>query len=383
VIDNDNPNGRKYSEAMRVLQSSIIYKNPLPQLRALNSCFPFLCERDDGILLACHQMGQAFESVDGTSCISVSKDGGETWDHPYRMFDKCFDMPTSDGCKITSLGSGRLIAVGYEFFRENSDMPIGNPETGGLLDDRVFYSISEDGGDTWSCRQEIRCSWGNHVEASAPLTVLKDGSWALPITGFPCWDGSVSGKLCGRLLRSCDQGATWNDDVICMDFGEKDILCYEMRMCQTENGLISIIGWNENHKTGERLNNHYTISIDNGQSFSAPIDTGIHGQASSLCAIGGNRILALHAVRRDVDRPGIYGYIVDMADGKYRIVDEKLLWEPKHQMAENKNMASIFSYLRFGQPGAILLKDKDVLMSHWVEENGQYMSICTRIDLRN
>ena len=40
-------------------------------------------------------------------------------------------------------------------------------------------------------------------------------------------------------------------------------------------------------ETGERLNNHITVSTDNGKTFSAPIDTGVRGQASSIIAIGG------------------------------------------------------------------------------------------------
>ena len=170
---------------MKTVATHIIYENPLPQLRAVNSAFPYLCELPDGRILASHQMGQAFESVDGTSFISESTDGGVTWSKPRQMFDKSSEtVPMTDCCKLTLLPDGRLVAFGYQFFRPDPDLPLGNPETGGLLDDEVYFSISQDGGLTWSARQPIRCAWGGHEEASAPLTVLKDGSWASPITGF-------------------------------------------------------------------------------------------------------------------------------------------------------------------------------------------------------
>ena len=138
---------------------------------------------------------------------------------------------------------------------------------------------------------------------------------------------------------------------------------------------------NENVVTGERLDNHYTVSHDGGKTFSNPVSTGIRGQASSVCAIGGERLLALHAVRRDTDRPGIYGCIVDLSEGKWSIVKKALLWEPSVPVTKDTKMAEIFSFLKFGQPGAILLNDGDIMMSHWYAENGQYKTVASRIRL--
>lgn len=64
---------------MKILESAIIYENPLPRLKSRQSFFPFLCRCKDGSLAAIHVIGEAFESVDSTSCISFSHDGGKTW----------------------------------------------------------------------------------------------------------------------------------------------------------------------------------------------------------------------------------------------------------------------------------------------------------------
>lgn len=63
------------------------------------------------------------------------------------------------------------------------------------------------------------------------------------------------------------------------------------------------------------------------------------------------------------------------------IIEQCLLWEPKSPMKKNDKLADIFSYVKFGQPGAILLEDGDVMMSHWYEEDGQYKTVATRIQL--
>ncbi len=367
---------------MKISNSSIIYDNPLPQLRSRHSFFPFLCQFKDGTIAAVFAIGEAFESVDSTSYISFSHDGGKNWSKPQVMFENINEeCPITDYCKVTALDDGRLIALGYAYIRKDPELPIGNPETGGLLEDFVFYSISEDNGKTWSKMTKIPCSWGPHIEASAPLTVLSNGTWITPITGFPDWSGNMTGKMCGRALCSKDGGKTWNDDSICMDFGDTPITCYEQRLCQLDSGTLICIGWNENTATGERLENHYTVSYDNGQTWTKPESTGIWGQASSVCAIGGEKLLALHAIRRDTDRPGIYGYIIDFTDKKWNIIDSAIVWEPKTPLTKNANMAEIFAFLKFGQPGAILLKNGNAMMSHWYAEDGQYKTIATEIEL--
>ena len=367
---------------MKVINQSVIYENPLPQLRSRQSLFPNLCELEDGTVLACHSISEAFESVNGTSYLSTSYDGGRSFSPPQVMFVRReSDVVLSDTCKITRLGDGRLIAFGYAFNRSNPDLPIGNPQTGGLLEDTLFFSISDNKGVTWSEWNVVNSVWGPHVEASSPVTVLRSGVWVTPVTGFSAWDGSRTGRNCGRILRSEDEGKHWSDDVVNMEFAGDAVTCYEQRLCQIDTGAVVCIGWNENINTGERMNNHYTVSMDDAKTFSKPRCTGIHGQASSVCALHDGKLLATHAVRRDTDRPGIYGYIVDLSHGTWDIKEELLLWEPSRPLAKNTKMAEIFSFLKFGQPSAILLSDGMILMSHWAEEDGQCKTFAARIEL--
>ena len=364
---------------MKIVETSIIYDNPLPQLRSRHSFFPSVCQCADGSLAAVYVVGEAFESVDSTSCISRSFDGGVVWTEPKPLFDKSrFSVPITDYCKVTALPDGRLLVLGYAFLRPDPEKPIGNPETGGLLDDFVFFATSSDNGESWSEMIRISDHWGGHAEASAPVTVLQDGTWITPITGFPGWDGQMTGSMQGRALRSEDGGKRWHDDSVCMAFSAP-VTCYEQRMCQLASGTLVCIGWNENTATGDRMENHYTFSTDGGSTWSAPRGCGILGQASSVCALGGEKLLALHAVRRDTDRPGIYGCIVDFSEKKWNVLEQQLLWEPNVPVSRDAHMAEIFAFLKFGQPGAVLLADGDVMMTHWYAEQGQYKTVATRI----
>ena len=142
------------------------------------------------------------------------------------------------------------------------------------------------------------------------------------------------------------------------------VTCYEQRMCQLESGAVLCIGWNEDVVTGQRLENHYTVSYDGGRAWSDPQTTGILGQASSVCSVGGEFFLALHAVRRDTECPGIYGCVVDFSKKRWDIVEKQLLWKPETPVRKDSKMAEIFSYLKFGQPGAVRLNNGKILMTH-------------------
>jgi len=364
-------------------ETFVVYDNPIPVLRSRHGYFPGLAEMPDGSLCCAFVLAEAFESVDGTTRMMRSVNGGATWELMPPVYDKTGIIPpTSDSMKLTVLSNGRILLFGYEFGRENPELPVGNPLTGGLLDDSVIIMESYDGGNTFVNKKEIRCAWGPHVEASAPMYELQDGSLATPVTGFNAWDGTFCGIRCGRLLRSFDGGDTFSDDVICMRFADERIGCFEQRMAQTDSGMLVNIGWNENLETGERLNNHYTISTDNGETFSDPLDTGVRGQASSVTAIGGERVIAIHAVRRDTDRPGIYGYVADVTGGGWQKESEPvLLWEPALPIKKDTKMAEIFSFLKFGQPNVTRLKNGRLIMTHWAIENGQGIIYATDLHI--
>ena len=366
---------------MEQLFSSFIYENPMPHLYPRNSAFPNAIELADGRLLAAHQMGVAFESVDGATFLSESTDGGKTWSAPWKAVPQEEERPISECAKLTLLPDGRLVLLGYAFYRDNPELPLGNAQTGGLLEDYVFWAESTDGGKTWSEKRHIPNTWEGHTEASAPLYVLQDGSWATPITGFPTWDGNKVSKDCGRLLHSYDQGKTWNDDTICMEFPGNTVLCYEQRMCQLEDGTLVTIAWNEDTATGARLHNHIAISTDGGKTFSAPIDTGVQGQASGIVALDGTKVLTLHAIRRDTDEPGVYACVADVAGGEWKLLSQEKVWVPKLPMTRNTYMAEVFAFIKFGQPGVMRLSDGNILITFWICEEGCYKTVAAKYKL--
>ncbi|SEQ45519.1 BNR repeat-like domain-containing protein [Virgibacillus subterraneus] len=358
--------------SIKVIEEGFVFDNPLPQLRSRHAYFPSLTMMDDGSIMATYVMGEAFESVDLTTMLVRSTDVGKSWKVLGPLLDKSkLEVQVSDTLKIGKVNGDRLVAVGYCFPRENAELPVANSETGGVLEDYIIFLESNDYGHSWERVEKLDTSFSEPVEASAPVSVLKNGRMAMPIANFPKWNGVFDDRPCGRLMVSDDCGKTWGDDAVTMRFKESSILVYEQRMCQLADGTIIVIAWNEDMQSGKTLPNHFSISTDNGTSFSQPRSTGIMGQTANLVHIDKNLIMAFHCIRKDTDKPGIYAYMVDLSKGEWNILFEEVVWEPKMPLKSSHTMAEVFSSLKFGQPSAIPIGNNEYIMVNWVIEEGQ------------
>ena len=105
---------------IEVIEDITIYDNPRPQVRSRHGIFPGLVELSGGELLNLFVLGEAFESPNSTTHVSRSRDGGRSWTLQGPLYDKSLDpVVTSDCLKATRLRDGRLIAVGYCFYRHD------------------------------------------------------------------------------------------------------------------------------------------------------------------------------------------------------------------------------------------------------------------------
>lgn len=355
---------------IHIVGEGVIYANPLPQLRSRKAYFPNLAMLEDGSWLAAFALGEAMESADQTTALCQSRDEGKSWQAAGFLIAKEDRGHFSDSAKLTRVKNHQVAALGYRFDRSDPEKPIGNPATGGLLPDQVFFCVSQDDGGHWSAPQVINTTFMGPVEASAPITVLSGGAWVSPIANFPRWDGDVQEGLHGRLLRSDDAGETWTDEAVTMRFPGKHTAIWEQRLCEYLPGLLVVIAWLEDLKTGQGLNNHIALSPDGGRHFHPPMDTGIHGQAASVAPLGCGLVLSLHAMRRQVEEIGILATVTDLSNGTWETQTQSMIWRPR-AFAPNSAIPGVFSAVRFGQPSALHLTDNRYIVVFWCEEDGE------------
>lgn len=360
--------------AIEYLEGHVVYENPRPHVRSRHGYFPGLAVLPSGDLIALFVIAEAFEAANGATWVARSGDEGRSWRLQGPLYDKSvLGFETTDSMKPLVLRDGTLVAAGYRFHRHDPEMPIAIPETGGIQPGDDIISFSADEGRTWSVPSIIPRSYPELLELSGPCIESRASGDLLGLGApYKMPDGSNPSGQIGVLLRSRDKGRTWDDSVRYFTTPGNRITPFEARLCEMQAGRLAALVWAYDYATDTHLPNHVVVSHDDGRTWTAPVPTPHHGQASNLLWLGGDLLLTIHAHRSAVDT-GIYVRLVDFARDRWTPVCETLVYGAGigGQTREGQQMAEMFKSLRFGQPSLLKLPGGDFLAAHWCVEEGQ------------
>jgi len=355
------------------LEETCIYENPQPVLRSRAAKFPGVTRLPSGELIALFELGEAFESVDSRTVLSRSSDAGRTWQLQGELYEQDkLGLPfrCSETLKPLLLKDGRLMATGYRFQRRDPNQTIANPATGGVLPADVVVLFSNDLGRTWTLPRVIEHGFPEPLELSGPCIETVSGDVVGIGAPFKSWDGSNPSGLMGIVFRSRDKGKTWDTKARFFETPGKDVVPFESRIIEMQPGRLVTLSWAYDMTQSRNLNNQVTVSHDNGHTWSAPIDTGVLGQASNLLWLGSDQLLTIHA-HREGDT-GIYVRLVDFAGDKWKVQSETVIWGQGKVGTNSANLADHFWSIKCGQPSVLRLGETEFLAYHWAVENMQY-----------
>lgn len=351
------------------IDEHIVYENPAPKLRSRHGKFPGLERLPSGELIAAFEVGEAFGSVDSMAYIARSPDQGRTWGSPEPMCDMAAvdnGRPLSGGLKPTLLDDGSLVAIGYFFDRSDPELNTANPETQGLLPGFNVVSFSNDEGNNWTVPARIETGFPEVLETSGPCIQLRNGDLVAVGPPFKMWDGSNPSGQAGVVLRSSDRGRTWDTSARYFTSPGDRVTPWESRVCEMQDGRIVAMTWCYDLVNETHLNNHVTVSHDDGHTWSEPIDTGIAAQASNLMWLGGDALLTAHAHR--AGDTGLCVRWVDFGDDRWNVLTEEVVWGGAAAQDTSAGIVKQFESLQFGQPSLLSLAGEEVLATHWCIE---------------
>lgn len=359
--------------AIRHMETSILYENPMPHVRSRHGYFPGIATLASGQLLALFVISEAFESADATTWVARSSDLGRTWSLERPVHSRSATaVAASDYLKPTVLRDGTVIAIGYRFYRNDPEQGIGIAETGGILPGDAIVSFSRDEARTWSVPAIIPRSWPELLEISGPCLQTRSGELLALGAPMKLPDGTNPSGQRGVLLRSSDGGRSWDDSQTYFRTPDGKMVPLEARLCEMEDGRLVAICWAFDYETKRNLPNHVVVSCDGGRSWSPPINTGHAGQAANVMNWQNDLLLSIHAHRGEED-PGVYVRAVEFAGNCWKPFAEAKIYGQRgraHTYA-GQDLLEISTSLRFGQPSLLRLESGEVLASHWCVEDGQ------------
>lgn len=276
---------------MQIINEGIVFSADAQSWQRV-ACFPGLTRLADGRILCIFRIGRTKDSADETLRISESSDEGRTWQF------MSFAPATTFGGVPGSFRLGHLIetardhllVIGCWANRQNPDVPIAHPETGGCLDMKMLTFRSTDGGATWSVGEEIPEPFPQ-PELSGPIVALaEEGEFLLPVENQKTYfdPAPIDQKAC--VLLSHDYGATWIEAVMLTHDPARDYWCHRITRLPDSNRLIDLT-WAYDVKTQQDLPIHILHSSPDGRTWSEPQSTGVLGQLSTAFSIDDDTLL--------------------------------------------------------------------------------------------
>ncbi|MEA3364895.1 MAG: sialidase family protein [Candidatus Hydrogenedentes bacterium] len=282
--------------------------------------FPGICLLPDGRWLCGFRGAATKDATDKQDVyLTWSDDEGTSWSTPVAPFEAsalrsvdelrktgtvpseaCDSVPRRDcpqvfrdlragrfrAIQCTALGDSRVLATLYWVDASSPDLPFFNEETEGLLDSRIFHSVSEDDGTSWSPPALMDTApYHQPTPITGPTLVLPDGRWACQFELNKAYTDPKPWRHASVLMFSEDQGETWIESVEVRPDPDNQIFYWDQRPSLLPDGSLLDVFWTYDRKRGVYLNIHASRSVDGGRTWSPPWDTGIPGQPAPVVAV--------------------------------------------------------------------------------------------------
>ena len=366
--------------AIEKLGEYVVYESLASREPRLHARMPGIEQLPSGELVALYELSEVIDQTPAHMYVSRSSDLGATWKFQGEMYDfekAGMDLRFDEGLKPLALADGTLIAVGYRFDRPDLNVPIVNPETGGFLSGPNEVNFSRDEGKTWTVPQVIDCGIPEMLEIAGSAIQTRAGDVLAVGAVFKKWDGSNPTGQVGMLIRSKDNGVSWDGSVYYND-RVKGTVPYEARICEMQDGRLVAIVWAFSHSEERNCPNHVVVSHDHGHTWSDPIDTGHMAQSTGIMWVQDELLMSIHC-HRTSGAVGLYLRLVDFTDDKWQVVEEKVIWRPGKAQSNSGTIADQVGNLEFGQPELLRLDNGEILGYHWGKEDGLAKIIAHRL----
>ena len=353
---------------LSILNSSWVYQNPKPHLRAIHAFHPCLNRLPDGSWIATFDLGQGVESLDYHTVLARSADA-ETWQLQGPILPASPSIPpTTHSVRTAALSDGRLVGFGARFYREDPEEGILNRETMGLCRTDLIWTESHDHGLSWSDPQPVTLPVaGEAWEASHNPLELPDGTLALPVAAWRNWDGKLPDGEQSLIALSHDGGRTWPEFRRTFDGRKTGLIHWEQCVIPFADGLLAV-AWVYDPASHRSLPSVFSIAPDTSNNFPPSQPMGFHAETCEILALENKQVLAVY---RRVDQPGLWAEMATVEDDRWIRHPAIPLWQGAQSgMHSLTNATEAVSGLKFGSPSLKRMDDGTVLVLFWCQEDG-------------
>lgn len=367
---------------MRVVAEGVVAASDKARGRR-SCCFPNICVLPTGRWICGFRAGPDKTGLEQTAMLTWSDDQGRTWSPPTDPFVP----PTLDGrlgrfraAACTALGGSRVLVTLYWVDCSDPTRPFFNEQTEGLLDSRLFTSISEDGGQTWSALSTVDTTpYIQPTPITGPTVILPDGRWGCVFELNKYYDDPRPWHHGSVMTFSSNQGRTWGDAVMISQDPANRIFYWDQRASVLADGTVLDLFWTYDKGDAVYLNIHARASRDSGRTWGEIWDTGVPGQPAAAVSPADGRLVMVY-----VDRSGAPCLKARISKDGARSFDAKgeLVVASPRLASQTWNKGTMqdawaeMSHFSLGLPATASLPDGDVLVVYYNGPERDATDVC-------
>lgn len=257
---------------------------------------------------------------------------------------------------------GSTAIAGQIFDIEEDGESFWSDEVGGMKENRVAFSISDD-GYKFPLPTEVELPYYASAEQAGGMLVDKDGKLTMIYSPYPTIEnrGEVDTN-CMVMLRSDDGGKTFD----CKKFAETngDCLYAESWITRLTDGRLFVSTW----QTASENSNKYLISGDDGKTFSPPLNQPFCGQSTGISARKDNTVLIAYNQRKE--KPiGVWLALERPDENGVNLIENEPVW-----LAESATVGKTdgsfgqWTDFSFGEPHVTVLPDDTFIVTLWYQQ---------------
>lgn len=287
---------------MRLLAQGVVFAS-VPGSDRQSCAFPqvtvlpggrWLC----GCRAACTKGGNEGQHV----LISYSDDRGASWDPAVTPWQP----PALEGragqfraVALTALGGERVLATLYWVDYSRPELPFFNEKTEGLLDSRIMFAESADGGVTWSAPTLMDTTPYNvPTPITGPVLLLPNGERVCQFEINKHYDDTTPWIHASVLMFSTDGGRTWPRSSVVSR--HPTVFYWDQRPNVLPDGRILDLFWTYDNRAATYLHIHARESTDGGRTWSELWDTGVPGQPAPAVPLHDGQLAMVYVDRTAV-----------------------------------------------------------------------------------
>jgi hypothetical protein len=350
-------------------RSTVVFRNPRPELVARHAWHPSLIRIDGGEWLCTFDIGQAPEAHDYVTYVSRSVDDGHRWSEPVPMLAPAAPPRATHTVRVARLRNGTLLGFGARFVRSDPHQGLINHPGLGYCECELITTRSVDGGLTWSGPTVVTAPVNAPAFETCHAPVeLADGRIIVPTSTWIGWDGAGAEGMRALAFISSDGGDSWTEHLDEFDRWAEGIVSWEQSIAELADERLVAVAWSLDTNIGATLPTTYATA-EPGGPFGEARANGIIAQTMKIAPLGGDRLVAIF---RRHDEPGLWASTARVGE---TWVTEQMhpLWRGAASgMAGAGSVGTELSALRFGYPSIVVEDARSIAVAFWCKEDDSY-----------